>query len=108
MQHLAIDVNVNIPRDAAALPHSRATKSRGDVGYAAVPFPLETTTLSSKRFLLLPDHRLNASMLLSQMDGYMVVRARRSGVDHSLGMGEAPGSNPGESTIIAASGSEPQ
>ncbi len=25
-------------------------------------------------------------------------RARRSGVDHSLGMGEAPGSNPGEST----------
>ena len=23
--------------------------------------------------------------------------ARRSGVDHSLGMGEAPGSNPGES-----------
>ena len=24
-------------------------------------------------------------------------RARRSGVDHSLGMGEAPGSNPGES-----------
>ncbi len=24
--------------------------------------------------------------------------ARRSGVDHSLGMGEAPGSNPGESS----------
>ena len=30
-------------------------------------------------------------------------RARRSGVDHSLGMGEAPGSNPGESMILRAS-----
>jgi hypothetical protein len=27
----------------------------------------------------------------------MGMRARRSEVDHSLGMGEAPGSNPGES-----------
>ena len=30
----------------------------------------------------------------------VAVRARRSEVDHSLGMGEAPGSNPGESTPI--------
>ena len=30
----------------------------------------------------------------------LLTRARRSVVDHSLGMGEAPGSNPGESTSI--------
>ena len=34
--------------------------------------------------------------------GYWVVRARRSVVDHSLGMGEAPGSNPGESTRLTS------
>ena len=30
----------------------------------------------------------------------MRTRARRSVVDHSLGMGEAPGSNPGESMLL--------
>lgn len=36
-------------------------------------------------------------MGLSYSTRYDEMRARRSEVDHSLGMGEAPGSNPGES-----------
>ena len=43
-------------------------------------------------------HRFDGFKKTDRVSGY--ARARRSVVDHSLGMGEAPGSNPGESIIL--------